>query len=243
LQLNTKHVKLEDGSRFSPLKDYNKIGFYIYYRLIVVVMMTSQKKDKMNHPLDETRELLPSGTVTFLFTDIENSTLLAKSFPSQMPALIERHHAILHASIQNQRGYVFQIVGDGFCAAFHTALDALSAVQRSGCLYETGSSHHGPYGDSPAGCKTVIRRLPGAAVIDGACKSSRAHGGQVLLSSAAPSWCVVSCDGVISHMVNAAQRGNESGHCGRYLPAVCALIFHRSCRSHHSQQLSVTTYR
>ena len=39
---------------------------------------------------------LPTGTVTFLFTDIEGSTTLAQQFPAEMPALLARHHAILH---------------------------------------------------------------------------------------------------------------------------------------------------
>ena len=73
-------------------------------------------------------EALPSGTVTFLFTDIEGSTKLAQEHPEDMPALLARHHEILHQVIQNQNGYVFQIIGDAFCAAFHSASDALKAA-------------------------------------------------------------------------------------------------------------------
>src|SRR3990172_1255628 len=72
--------------------------------------------------------LLPTGTVTFLFTDIEGSTKLAQQYPEAMPSLLARHHSILHQSIQACHGYVFQIIGDAFCAAFQTALDALSAA-------------------------------------------------------------------------------------------------------------------
>ena len=71
---------------------------------------------------------LPSGTVTFLFTDIEGSTRLMQEYPDDMPALLARHHEILHQSIQVQNGFVFQIVGDAFCAAFHSASDALGAA-------------------------------------------------------------------------------------------------------------------
>jgi predicted ATPase/class 3 adenylate cyclase len=71
---------------------------------------------------------LPTGTVTFLFTDIEGSTRLAQSYPSEMPALLARHHAFLHQAIEAHGGYVFQIIGDAFCAAFHTASDALQAA-------------------------------------------------------------------------------------------------------------------
>ncbi len=71
---------------------------------------------------------LPSGTVTFLFTDIEGSTALAQQFPAELPALLARHHAILQHAIQTHNGYVFQIIGDAFCAAFYTASDALQAA-------------------------------------------------------------------------------------------------------------------
>src|SRR3974377_1781212 len=71
---------------------------------------------------------LPTGTVTFLFTDIEGSTTLAQQFPAELPALLARHHAILHQAIKAHHGHVFQITGDAFCAAFYTASDALKAA-------------------------------------------------------------------------------------------------------------------
>lgn len=71
---------------------------------------------------------LPSGTVTFLFTDLEGSTKLAQQYPGAMPALLARHHEILNQSIQAHNGYVFQVVGDSFAAAFHSASDALNAA-------------------------------------------------------------------------------------------------------------------
>src|SRR5512134_3064337 len=71
---------------------------------------------------------LPSGTVTFLFTDIEGSTKLAQEYPDAMPALLARHHEILNQSIQAHRGFVFEIVGDSFAAAFESAGDALQAA-------------------------------------------------------------------------------------------------------------------
>ena len=45
-----------------------------------------------------------------------------------MPALLARHHEILNRSIQAHDGYVFQVVGDSFAAAFHSASDALNAA-------------------------------------------------------------------------------------------------------------------
>src|SRR5438270_6732897 len=70
----------------------------------------------------------PTGTVTFLFTDIEGSTKLAQAHSAEWPALQARHHAILLRAIESRGGYVFQVVGDAFCAAFHTATDALAAA-------------------------------------------------------------------------------------------------------------------
>src|SRR5688572_15733249 len=71
---------------------------------------------------------LPSGTVTFLFTDIEGSTKLAQEHPKEMPELLARHNEILNESIETHHGFVFRIVGDSFSAAFNTASDALSAA-------------------------------------------------------------------------------------------------------------------
>src|SRR5215216_1319610 len=70
----------------------------------------------------------PTGTVTFLFTDIENSTALAREYPETWEAARARHHAILGEAIERNNGFVFQIVGDAFCAAFHKAADALKVA-------------------------------------------------------------------------------------------------------------------
>jgi class 3 adenylate cyclase len=64
---------------------------------------------------------LPTGTVTFLFTDIEGSTSLAQRYPDALSSLLAQHHCILQEAIAGHRGHVFQVVGDAFSAAFHTA--------------------------------------------------------------------------------------------------------------------------
>jgi predicted ATPase/class 3 adenylate cyclase/DNA-binding CsgD family transcriptional regulator len=73
----------------------------------------------------------PSGTVTFLFTDIENSTQLAREHPESWETARARHHAILLEAIELNHGFVFQIIGDAFCAAFHKAGDALRAAVKA----------------------------------------------------------------------------------------------------------------
>jgi len=72
--------------------------------------------------------LKPSGTVTFLFTDIEGSTELAQRYPDKLPVLLTRHREILQGAIEAHHGYIFQVVGDSFSAAFHSAGDALGAA-------------------------------------------------------------------------------------------------------------------
>ena len=81
-----------------------------------------------NPSISKTTQELPTGTVTFLFTDIEGSTRLWQEKPEAMAIAHARHDAILRETIAAHNGYVFQIVGDSFSAAFHNALDGLLAV-------------------------------------------------------------------------------------------------------------------
>src|SRR5215210_1212906 len=71
---------------------------------------------------------LPSGTVTFFFTDIEGSTLMWERHQHTMQAAIARHDFLLREAIEAQGGYVFKTVGDAFCAAFFTPHEALQAA-------------------------------------------------------------------------------------------------------------------
>ena len=71
---------------------------------------------------------LPTGTVTFLFTDLEGSALLWETHPDTMRADLARHDALLRAAIQENGGHVFNTGGDAFCAAFTTAETALFAA-------------------------------------------------------------------------------------------------------------------
>ena len=80
---------------------------------------------------------IPTGTVTFLFTDIEGSTRLAQEHPNTWEALRARHHDILRSAIEAHNGYVFQIIGDAFCVAFHTAGAALRAAAKAQIDYLT----------------------------------------------------------------------------------------------------------
>src|SRR5258705_366271 len=70
----------------------------------------------------------PTGTVTFLFTDIEGSTKMWEADPEAMGVILARHDALMRDSIVNANGHVFKTVGDAFCAAFATAPDAVVAA-------------------------------------------------------------------------------------------------------------------
>jgi predicted ATPase/class 3 adenylate cyclase len=136
---------------------------------------------------------LPSGTVTFLFTDIQGSTKLAQERRDTWEALRARHHAILRSAIEANDGHVFQIIGDAFCAAFHTvreALEAALAAQR-GLQTEdwgeapikvrmginTGAAQAGSNADGSGGYTGYSSMARTQRVM------STAYGGQILLSN------------------------------------------------------------
>src|SRR5260221_250550 len=84
----------------------------------------------VRHPFSKQRYAmnLPSGTVTFLFTDIEGSTRLWEEQPDTMRLALTRHDALLRAAIETNGGVVFKTIGDAFCAAFPTAHQAFEAA-------------------------------------------------------------------------------------------------------------------
>jgi class 3 adenylate cyclase len=73
-------------------------------------------------------EGLPRGTVTFLFTDIEDSTRWWEEAPTDMAGALQVHDDIVRDAIETNGGYVFAAGGDGFSAAFSTAADAATAA-------------------------------------------------------------------------------------------------------------------
>jgi class 3 adenylate cyclase len=70
----------------------------------------------------------PTGTVTFLFTDIEGSTRRWQDEPDTMRALLVDHDTIVREVIDNHHGHVFKHTGDGVAAAFSSASDAVNAA-------------------------------------------------------------------------------------------------------------------
>ena len=73
---------------------------------------------------------LPTGTVTFLYTDVEGSTRRWEHAPAAMKAAMARHDALLRAAIDGHGGAVFRTMGDAVCAAFPLAPEAVAAAAR-----------------------------------------------------------------------------------------------------------------
>ena len=124
--------------------------------------------------------------MTFLFTDIEDSTRLWEEAPTDMADGLRVHDAIVRGTIERHGGYVFGTGGDGFCAAFSTAADAAAAAIES----------QEQLRDDPAVTFSVRmglhtgeaverdRNYFGSEVNRAARLMSLAHGGQVLVSGA-----------------------------------------------------------
>ncbi len=70
----------------------------------------------------------PSGTVTFLFTDIEGSTRRWEAEPDAMRVALAAHDEVLRAAIEARGGWLFKHTGDGVCAAFASAPAAADAA-------------------------------------------------------------------------------------------------------------------
>src|SRR5579862_824641 len=106
----------------------------------VLVVATGRRRElccrREGYPLRRRSHVcmrFPSGTVTFLFTDIEGSTKLWEQHPDAMRIALARHDALLRQAIENNDGVVFKTIGDAFCAAFATAPNALAAALAAQC--------------------------------------------------------------------------------------------------------------
>ena len=71
---------------------------------------------------------LPTGTVTFLFTDIEGSTRLARAEGARWPTLLERHQALLREAFGRHGGVEVATEGDSFFVVFPSATESVAAA-------------------------------------------------------------------------------------------------------------------
>jgi DNA-binding NarL/FixJ family response regulator/class 3 adenylate cyclase len=133
---------------------------------------------------------LPSGTVTFMFTDIENSTGLVRDLGSAYAGVIGAHRGVVRRMIGERNGAEVDCRGDEFFVAFTRAEDAVAAAV---AIQREHEAH--PW---PDGCSVRVRigihtgdptleddDYVGIDVHRAARLCSVGHGGQVLLSQAA----------------------------------------------------------
>lgn len=131
---------------------------------------------------------LPSGTVTFLFTDVEGSTRLVERHPRVYAAAIARHHALLREAIEARRGHIFETVGDAIYAAFGSAVDAVAATlsaqqQLQGTDWGVLGALKVRMGLHTGEVERQDRHYFGIPLYRCARLTSTAHGAQVVLSS------------------------------------------------------------
>ena len=130
------------------------------------------------------RSDLPSGTVTFLFTDIEGSTtLLHEVGPEAFADALAEHRRILRAAFQRHGGVEVDTQGDAFFIAFPTAPGALAAAAAARQELASGPIRvrMGIHTGNP---HLTAEGYVGADVHRGARIAAAGHGGQVLISPA-----------------------------------------------------------
>ena len=132
---------------------------------------------------------LPTGTLTFLFSDIEGSTRLVTALGSAFGPLLERHHDLLRAAFEASGGVEIATEGDAFFVVFQSApaaLSAAAAAQRS-LAAEPWPTEAGTVrvrmglhtGEGTLGGDNYV----GLDVHRAARIAAAAHGGQVLISA------------------------------------------------------------
>ena len=130
---------------------------------------------------------LPSGTVTFLFTDIEGSTRLLEKLSDHYAVALSEHHAILRASIQKWNGREMDTLGDSFFITFTRAIDAVQCAAEAQRALTSQSWRQGEALRVRMGLHTgeplfASTGYVGMDVHRAARISNAAHGGQVVLS-------------------------------------------------------------
>jgi predicted ATPase/class 3 adenylate cyclase len=140
---------------------------------------------------ENTMAALPSGIVTFLFTDIEGSTRLWEQDRAAMRRAARRHDAILDVAIADHNGVLFKHVGDAVQAAFSTPINAVSAtIEAQRALAAEPWPETGPIwvrmaihcGEATPDSRGDYHQVPSLNRL--ARLMASGHGGQVLLSDA-----------------------------------------------------------
>jgi class 3 adenylate cyclase len=131
---------------------------------------------------------LPSGTVTFLFTDIEGSTRLLRRLRGRYAEVLGEHHRLLRAVFAEHGGREVHTEGDAFFVAFARASDAVAAaVEAQRALgsqrWPEGADVRVRMGVHSGEAEVRMDDYVGLDVHRAARICSAGHGGQVLISS------------------------------------------------------------
>jgi predicted ATPase/class 3 adenylate cyclase len=137
--------------------------------------------------LDVTRSTLPTGTVTFVFTDIEGSTQLVSQLGDRFPSVLDEHHRVLREVFAEHRGVEVSTEGDAFFVVFTSAQDAATAAvyaQRALADHDWGEgiAVRVRLGMHTGEGSLVGDNYGGIDVHRAARISSVGHGGQIVLS-------------------------------------------------------------
>jgi class 3 adenylate cyclase/ABC-type branched-subunit amino acid transport system substrate-binding protein len=132
---------------------------------------------------------LPRGTVTFLFTDIEESTSLLRRYGDRYAEVLADHRSILRDACARHGGHEIDAQGDSMFVAFATAHDALRAAVDGQVALEKRVWPEGATVRVRMGLHTAEPALSDGAYVGlGVHRAARicaaAHGGQVVVSSA-----------------------------------------------------------
>jgi predicted ATPase/class 3 adenylate cyclase len=130
---------------------------------------------------------LPTGTVTFFFSDIEGSTKLIQQLGARYPDVLLAHHTMLRAALAANGGNELRTEGDSFFIVFGSAVQACAGAA---AVQKALDAHHWPEGSQlrvriglHTGEATVVgNEYLGLDVHRAARVASAGHGGQVLVS-------------------------------------------------------------
>src|SRR6188508_2129942 len=127
---------------------------------------------------------LPSGTVTFLFTDVEGSTKLLRDLGAEeYSRVLAEHRRVLREAFGAQGGVEVDTQGDAFFVAFPTAPGAIAAAAEALAGLERGPIRvrMGLHTGTP---HIAEEGYVGVDVHRAARIAAAGHGGQVLVSAA-----------------------------------------------------------
>jgi len=129
----------------------------------------------------------PSGTITFLFTDIEGSTRLLEMMGDQYAVALGEHHEILRAAIQKWNGREVDTQGDAFFVTFTRAIDAVRCAAEAQLTLAAHTWHQDETLRVRMGLHTgepliASTGYVGMDVHRAARIGDAGHGGQILLS-------------------------------------------------------------